>query len=105
MNLIKEESLRNPELFKTEIDPEAFRSLINGLFQAEGHIGVYFPYKESLKFNYLLFLRQNYSKEAVILLLQLQYTLGGIGQFKLELTSTNSVHIKFMETKTSDILH
>jgi len=54
LNLIKEEFLRNPKLFKTEIDPEAFRSLINGLFQAEGRIGVYFPYKESLKFNYLL---------------------------------------------------
>jgi hypothetical protein len=37
-NLIKEEFIRNPEAFKTEINPEVFRSLINGLFQAEGHI-------------------------------------------------------------------
>jgi hypothetical protein len=87
-NLIKEEYLHNPKLFKNEIDPEAFRSLINGLFQAEGHIGAYFPYKDSLKSQFILAIGQNYSKEAVILLLQLQHALGGIGQFKLELAST-----------------
>lgn len=105
IELLKDEYLRNPEAFKTEINPEVFRSLINGLFQAEGHIGAYFPYKESLKLQFILAIGQNYSKEAVILLLQLQNALGGIGQFKLELASTGSVHIKFLITKASDILH
>jgi hypothetical protein len=70
LNLLKAEYLRNGES-KIVTNPEVFRSLINGLFQAEGHLGVYFQHKESLKLKFMVGVGQNYSKEAVTLLLQL----------------------------------
>jgi len=39
------------------------------------------------------------------LLLQLQHALGGIGHLSLSLTSSGSVHIRFLVKKASDILH
>jgi len=42
---------------------------------------------------------QNYSKEAAILFLGVQYVLGGIGYLKLELSNTGSVHVKFVVKK------
>ena len=87
------------------INLKDFKSLINGLYQAEGLLGAYFQSKGSLNLKPNFAIGQNYSKEAVILFLQLQHVLGGIGYLKLELSNTGSVHVKFVVTKATDILN
>lgn len=48
---------------------------------------------------------QNYSPEAAILFLQLQYFLGGIGVFQIRESSTGKIHLKFRITNSSHILN
>lgn len=98
----------NPSKYMGKLDLNIFRSLINGLFQAEGTLGVYFQPKALSKGTISLYshfaIGQNYSFEAALLLLQLQHVLEGIGYFKFELTSSGSLHIKFIVYSTTDIL-
>jgi hypothetical protein len=77
---------------------------INGLYQAEGISGVYFPNKDSLRVVFYFSIGQNYSYEAAILLLRLQSVLG-IGSIKIELSDTGKPHIRYVVTNTNDILN
>jgi hypothetical protein len=43
------------------------KSIINGLYQAEGTSGVYFPKADSLRVVYYFSIGQNYSSEYAIL--------------------------------------
>jgi len=45
---LKHEFKVNPSKYMANIDFKDYQSLINGLFQAEGLLGVYFKSKESL---------------------------------------------------------
>lgn len=46
---------------------EDFKLLINGLFQAEGHVGGYFETQDSATFNPLVYISLNASKESIAL--------------------------------------
>lgn len=113
-NLIKaEKEFENfSKLFKCsdEFDkfknrPDDFRKFINGLFQAEGTISVYFRHKKYLNVAYFFSIGQNYSLEAAKVLILLQYFLGGIGKFKFYISDNNIIHIKFIVFDKNSIMN
>jgi len=89
------------------LNPNSFKSLINGLFQSEGLLSVYFQTqslsKGTISLQSLFSMGQNYSIERAILFLQLHHFLGGIGSFKFEVSNYNSIHLKFLVTDSKAI--
>jgi hypothetical protein len=75
---IKQEFKKDHSKYMANTNLKDFQSLINGLHQAEGLLGIYFQSKGSLNLKSMFAIGQNYSKEAVILFLQLQHVLGGV---------------------------
>jgi len=86
------------------INKEDFHQFINGFYQAEGTTGVYFVKKDSLKVKFLFSLGQNYSPEALNVLLHLQKTLN-VGNIKLEFNSLGKPHIRYNVSNTLDIFN
>ncbi len=84
------------------INNEDFHQFINGLYQAEGTVGVYFAKKESLRVNFLFSLGQNYSPEALNVFLNLQKILK-VGSLKLEFNLQGKPHIRYNVSNTKDI--
>lgn len=83
---------------------EDFHQFINGFYQAEGTMGVYFVKKESLKVKFLFSLGQNYTPEALNVLLNLQKTLN-VGNVKLEFNTRGKPHIRYTVSNTNDIFN
>lgn len=79
-----------------------FHQFINGLYQAEGTMVVYFPKIDSLTIRFSFSIGQNYSPEALNVLLNLQKILG-IGNIKLEFNSKGQPHIRYNVYNTKDI--
>jgi hypothetical protein len=68
-NMTKQEIIK---LLDNSINPvnynynsDEIKSILNGYFQAEGHIGGYFSNKQSVTFNPLVFISQNASIESI----------------------------------------
>lgn len=105
---LKEQFILDPSKYSGRLNPKSFISLINGLFQSEGLLSIYFQAKFLSKGKFslksLFCIGQNYSIETAILFLQLQHFLGGIGSFKFECNS-NSIHLKFIVTDSKAILN
>jgi hypothetical protein len=72
-----------------------FQLFINGLYQAEGITGVYFPKKDSLRVVFYFSIGQNYSPEAALLFLRLQAILG-VGNIKIDFNNTGKIHIRYV---------
>jgi hypothetical protein len=89
------------EVFNVNLNQ--FQFFINGLFQAEGTSGVYFPKKDSLRITFNFAIGQNYSPEAALLLLRLQRIIG-VGSIKIEKGKKGIIHIKYVVTNAKDIL-
>src|SRR5579862_2264123 len=89
--------------FVSEESKENFHKFINGLYQAEGTIGAYFPKEGSLAIRFYFSIGQNYSSEALNLFLNLQKVLG-VGKVKLEFNSLEKAHIRYMVSNTKDII-
>jgi hypothetical protein len=51
--------------FKKNEREEGFRDLVNGVFQAEGHIGGYFPSVPTITFRPLVYISQNASDSSI----------------------------------------
>lgn len=83
---------------------EDFHQFINGLYQAEGTAGVYFRKNDSLKVSYYFSLGQNYSPEALNVLLNLQKTLK-VGNIKLVFNLQGKPHIRYNVSNTKDIFY
>lgn len=81
-----------------------FHQFINGLYQAEGTIGAYFPKKDSIRIVYYFSIGQNYSSEVVDVFLSLQKILG-VGRVKLEFNKKYKPHIRYICTNTKDIFN
>jgi hypothetical protein len=81
-----------------------FQLFINGLYQAEGITGVYFPKKDSLRVVFYFSIGQNYSPEAALLFLRLQAILG-VGNIKIDFNNTGKIHIRYVISHTDDILN
>jgi len=79
----------HPHEEKDKTNPENFQLFINGLYQAEGITGVYFPIKDSLRVVFYFSIGQNYSPAAALLFLRLQAILG-IGNIKIVLNKSGS---------------
>lgn len=93
--ITEEMELLKNNLDVSHINYKEFQEFANGLFQAEGTCGVYFPNKDSLRVVFSLSIGQNYSKEAALLFLRLQVFLSGIGKVKVEHSTTGEVYIKY----------
>lgn len=87
-----------------DLNPQYFHHFINGLYQAEGTAGVYFVKENSLKIKFLFSLGQNYSTEALNVLLILQKTLC-VGNVKLEFNSKGQPHLRYIVSNTKDIFN
>ena len=93
------------EFKKFKNRPDDFRKFINGLFQAEGTISVYFRHKTYLNVAYYFSIGQNYSLEAAKVFILLQYFLGGIGEFKFSNSDKNVIHIKYIVFDKKSIMN
>lgn len=89
---------------ESNIEFKNFQMFINGLYQAEGISGVYFPKKDSLRVVFYFSIGQNYSPEAALLLLRLRSVLG-VGSIKIESSTRGIPHIRYIVTNTKDILN
>jgi hypothetical protein len=84
------------------LNKKDFQQFINGFYQAEGTTGVYFTKKESLSVSFWFSLGQNYSPEAVNVLLNLKKILN-VGRIKLEFNSQGKAHVRYVVSNTIDI--
>lgn len=94
--------------FKPENSPfnkSDFQQFINGFYQAEGTLGVYFKEAKSLRVGFYFSIGQNYTPEVAKIFILLQYHLGGIGNFKFEELSSGNKHIKFIVLNREDIIY
>jgi len=87
---------------KISLNRDDFHQFINGLYQAEGTMGAYFPNREKLNIAFYFSVGQNYSPEALDVLLHLQKFLG-IGKIKLEFGIKGIAHIRYIVTNREDI--
>jgi hypothetical protein len=99
----KEIAILENNLDLSNIYSDEFQQLTNGLFQAEGTIGVYFYKRESLKLVFYFSIGQNYSKESCALLLMIKAVLG-VGRVKAEIITNGNIHLKYIISNTQDIL-
>ena len=102
LKIIKEFDLISKSPNFIPLKKEDFHQFINGFYQAEGTTGVYFNRKDSLKVTFKFSIGQNYSSEALNVLLNLQKILG-IGKIKLEFNSQNKAHIRYNVSNTKEI--
>lgn len=84
------------------INREDFREFINGLYQAEGTMGVYFPKEDSLRVRFNFSIGQNYSIEAVKVFSSLKKILG-VGLIKLDFDLKDQAHVRYVISNTKDI--
>lgn len=90
---------------KLPLDPAAFRSLCNGVFQAEGHWGGYFPTLTTLSFRPLWFISQNASTESIRFFGQLFQALDGHSMdYYLSLTVSGHWHIRLQSRSWDHIV-
>ena len=79
-----------------------FHQFINGFYQAEGTMGVYYSKIDSLRVRFLFSLGQNYSPEALNIFLNLKKILN-VGIIKLEFNSQGKAHLRYNVSNTKDI--
>lgn len=89
---------------KMSLNKNDFQQFINGLYQAEGTNGAYFIKEESLRLKYYFSIGQNYSPEALDVLLSLQKILA-VGNIKLEFNLKDKPHIRYIVSNTKDIFN
>lgn len=87
----------------SSIDKVKFHQVINGLYQATGTMGAYFPKDKSLSVRFYFVIEQNYSSEALNVLLNLQKILN-IGKVKLGYNSKDQAYLRYVVSNTRDIL-
>lgn len=86
------------------INPNEFKSFINGLYQAEGVTSHFFRNEDNWWFKTHFSIGQNYTIESAKVFLLLQHIFEGAGNFKIELTSTGNKHIKYVISDRQFIL-
>jgi hypothetical protein len=86
-----------------KLNPLNFQIFINGFFQAEGTLSIFFKTANSLRLGYYFAIGQNFTPEFAKLMLTLQFFLGGVGKFRLEETSSGNKHLRFVITNKEDI--
>jgi len=85
------------------LNREDFHQFINGLYQAEGTMGAYFPKENSLSIRFYFSIGQNYSSEALKVFLILRKVLN-VGNVKLEFNSKDQPHIRYTVSNTKHIM-
>uniref|UniRef100_UPI002A8122DD LAGLIDADG endonuclease family protein n=1 Tax=Pappia fissilis TaxID=1040649 RepID=UPI002A8122DD len=93
----------NPE--NSSFNQNDFKQFINGFYQAEGTISIYFKEKQYLRVGFYFAIGQNYTPEVAKMFILLQHFLGGIGKFKFEELSNGNKHIRFVVTNREDIIY
>jgi hypothetical protein len=96
-------SNHNISSLASQKNKENFHQFINGLYQAEGTMGAYFPKENSLSIRFIFSIGQTYSPEALNVFLNLQKVLG-LGKIRLEFNSNNQPHIRYIVTNTKDLI-
>jgi hypothetical protein len=79
-------------LYQTEEDK--FNQIVQGIFQADGHIGGYFTKKEDVNFRPLVYISQNATTESIIFFKQLNKLFNNQMKYQISLTSNNNYHIR-----------
>lgn len=79
-------------LYQSEEDK--FNQIVQGIFQADGHIGGYFTKKEDVNFRPLVYISQNATTESIIFFKQLNKLFDNQMKYQISLTSNNNYHIR-----------
>lgn len=79
--------------------------LLNGLFQAEGHVGGYFENKQSITFNPLVFISQNASLEIIKLFKIMNYEFDNKLSFTVQELKSGKYHIKILSKNWNVIVN
>ncbi len=95
--------LLNNNIYKNNIEKSKLQKLINGLFQAEGHIGGYFYKKDSHIFYPIIFISLNASIESIELFKLLNKEFDNKLNYQISLNKSGIFHIRIY-TKSWDIL-
>jgi hypothetical protein len=77
-----------------EAEEYKFNQIVQGIFQADGHIGGYFIKKEDVKFRPLVYISQNATTESILLFKQLNKLFNNQMKYQISLTSNNNYHIR-----------
>jgi hypothetical protein len=79
-------------LYQSEKDK--FNKIVQGIFQADGHIGGYFTKKEDVNFRPLVYISQNATPESILFFKQLNKLFDNQMKYQISLTSNNNYHIR-----------
>jgi len=79
-------------LYQSEEDK--FNQIVQGIFQADGHIGGYFTKKEDVNFRPLVYISQNATTESILFFKQLNKLFNNQMKYQISLTSNNNYHIR-----------
>lgn len=96
--------VRNHKELPFTRDKKNFQQFINGLYQAEGTMGAYFPKKDSMRIAYNFAIGQNYSPEALAVLLDIQKIMD-VGRVIIQFNVKNQPHIRYIVSNTEDIFN
>ena len=93
---IKETIIQNRSLKDTKFLKD-FRELVNGVFQAEGHVGGYFPSGNTITFRPLIYISQNASDSSIDFLVLLWLILDKNLKFAISVNeSSKYFHIRLL---------
>jgi hypothetical protein len=75
-------------------EEDKFNQIVQGIFQADGHIGGYFKRKEDVNFIPLVYISQNATTESILFFTQLNKLFDNKMKYQISLTSNNNYHIR-----------
>lgn len=84
-----------------------FRSVANGIFQAEGHLGISFNNLNDIQFRPILFISKNASKESIQFFILLKNILSQKGvnlNYSISVIESGHWHIKLISRSLEDIV-
>lgn len=75
-------------------EEDKFNQIVQGIFQADGHIGGYFTKKEDVNFRPLVYISQNATTESILFFKQLNKLFDNQMKYQISLTSNNNYNIR-----------
>ena len=86
-------------------EEDKFNQLVQGVFQADGHIGGYFLSKDKVKFRPLVYISQNATNESILFFKQLNKIFNNQMKYQIFLTNKNNYHIRMQSRDFNFIIN
>jgi hypothetical protein len=88
-----------------QLEKYKFNQIVQGIFQAYGHIGGYFTKKEDVNFRPLVYISQNATTESILFFKQLNKLFDNQMKYQISLTSNNNYHIRLQSRDFNFIIN